>query len=559
MSVIDTFSNIVNDITNNEPNYIVERQADGVNEYNKVIESSYGGDQVMKISENDLQPVDYNAGGQSIMNEHAIITIGKGGNHYKDNTSGKLWFDDTIAPTANNIIVKWNENNPFAPYKIEDFLYAKYYGLIPNNRLITLRRFIKPVYDNLQTTIEDTTQSYLSKNKDASIALKKLNYPIATAVTWFGNETGNNLKDFLDFSVGLKWGDETADVKERSHGAVGYEGNNSLLKKLFTGLAHASGDASVGVLGTSARRYGSNIYDPYKDGPLQNVTFGPINVIDSTKKRERGLEFTQSFEVTFTYNLRSYDSNNPKVVILDILSNFLTLTYNFAEFWGGSYRYQPGDSTFAPIPGGFGFVKALHEGKIDTIMASANKMLDNVTSQASGILKSLQSSFGKVTSGNWKGALNDVLGGLQKSGLMAGFLEKLGVGDITGIMSYPPLLTGEPVGEWHLTVGNPFNPTMMIGNLICKNMEVSFNEEMNFEGMPTEVSFKISLEHGRPRDAGDIQSMFNRGNGRIYHYMDKEINESSSTRHSNIDEGTKAAGELYFDTKQGKMLRRKPT
>jgi len=34
------------------------------------------------------------------------------------------------------------------------------------------------------------------------------------------------------------------------------------------------------------------------------------------------------------------------------------------------------------------------------------------------------------------------------------------------------LLTGDPVGEWHLTVGNPLNPIMIVGNLICEKMQV---------------------------------------------------------------------------------------
>ena len=35
-----------------------------------------------------------------------------------------------------------------APYYWKDFIYCKYYGTIPNNRLITLRRFTSPVLDN---------------------------------------------------------------------------------------------------------------------------------------------------------------------------------------------------------------------------------------------------------------------------------------------------------------------------------------------------------------------------------------------------------------------------
>lgn len=37
------------------------------------------------------------------------------------------------------------KGGPHAPYYWKDFIYCKYYGTIPNNRLITLRRFTSPV------------------------------------------------------------------------------------------------------------------------------------------------------------------------------------------------------------------------------------------------------------------------------------------------------------------------------------------------------------------------------------------------------------------------------
>jgi hypothetical protein len=79
-----------------------------------------------------------------------------------------------------------------------------------------------------------------------------------------------------------------------------------------------------------------------------------------------------------------------------------------------------------------------------------------------------------------------------------------------------PLTTGEPVGEWHLTVGNPMNPIMMIGNLICKNASFKFGKTLGPEDFPTELEVKVTLEHGRGRDMGDIQSIFNLGQGRFY-------------------------------------------
>ena len=66
------------------------------------------------------------------------------------------------------------------PYQLNDFLWCKWYGKIPNNRLLTLRRYPIPVEDNLQ----------IAKEKMPLI-------PTAQAVTWWGGETGNSIGEIL--------------------------------------------------------------------------------------------------------------------------------------------------------------------------------------------------------------------------------------------------------------------------------------------------------------------------------------------------------------------------
>jgi hypothetical protein len=80
----------------------------------------------------------------------------------------------------------------------------------------------------------------------------------------------------------------------------------------------------------------------------------------------------------------------------------------------------------------------------------------------------------------------------------------------------PIMLSGYPTGDWHLTIGNPLNPIAMMGNLVCKNVKIGFNDELGPDDFPTEMNVQITLEPGRQRHRGDWESMFNRGNGRLY-------------------------------------------
>ena len=80
----------------------------------------------------------------------------------------------------------------------------------------------------------------------------------------------------------------------------------------------------------------------------------------------------------------------------------------------------------------------------------------------------------------------------------------------------PMMLTGYPTGNWHLVVGNPLNPIAMIGNLICKSVQLKFNSILGPDDFPTEVTAIYSMTSARQRHRGDFESMFNRGQGRLY-------------------------------------------
>ena len=116
---------------------------------------------------------------------------------------------------------------------------------------------------------------------------------------------------------------------------------------------------------------------------------------------------------------------------------------------------------------------------------------------------------------------NSVLDGLKNVGktmlgnMLGGFLSS-SVGAVSGTQATKTFISGEPTGNWHVTVGNPLNPIVMMGNMVCDNATMTLGAGLGYDDFPMEVSFELDLKHGKPRDKGDIENMFNAGRGRIY-------------------------------------------
>jgi hypothetical protein len=138
-------------------------------------------------------------------------------------------------------------------------------------------------------------------------------------------------------------------------------------------------------------------------------------------------------------------------------------------------------------------------------------------------------------------------------------MKLIGRGRAPDIVAFKALLTGEPIGEWHMVVGNPYNPILRVGNLICTGAKFQFNDTLGADNFPTELKVAITLEHGRPRDQGDIESMFNDGNGRIYYApaSRKDVFSSGATRGSLNDNSNKpGAAQInsgQIESKTGKI------
>jgi hypothetical protein len=210
-----------------------------------------------------------------------------------------------------------------APYAISDFIYCTYYGKVPNNRMVTLRRYPIPVEDNLAISAKKTPL-----------------IPTAQAVTWYGEDIGNKLNDILNLNWGLIWKSRTADVQDIQGNELTVEDlasaagitDKAVIQVLKTQIFSGS-DGKIDTLKLSGFDVAAQDYikSAYKqDGPYWNRVLGPVNVIDSTFIRERGFldNKERPIKLQFKYSLRAYNGLNPKLVFLDLYSNFLSLTYN---------------------------------------------------------------------------------------------------------------------------------------------------------------------------------------------------------------------------------------
>ena len=455
----------------------------------------------------------------SIMNFNSYINLqaagGEQGNFYiQDKENQPLWYqkdgstpyasddDGKLFTTSPNVseIIEWSQQSAFNinykfPYRYQDFVYCKWWKKIPNNYLVTLRRYGTPVNDSVSFDIEASEAGKGSK-KDA----KKTMSPVATVITWLGEDTGNKMSSILGpITTGLKWRPIKADVWQVTTSYTpGSTTANPLPQtakflSLFTsGRTTAEDPAPVPP-------------DPYENGPYANKIYGGVvTVIDSTMGRDRGLEFKHEIKLVFEYSARSIGQINTRAAMLDIIGNLMLMGSAAATFWGGMNRFMPyqGRGT-TPFLGGAAGLDAWTNGDP---MGFLNAVGDQIV-KAVGNLGEIFSAI-----------LADPAAGLQSlaAGSAGAAMRNTSTPTRSQISGLHSLLTGKEVGEWHLTVGNPMNPIMMIGNLICTGVTLDFNDEMGPDDFPTEIKATITLEHGMPRDRTRIESMFNRGRGRIY-------------------------------------------
>ena len=330
---------------------------------------------------------------------------------------------------------------------------------------------------------------------------------------------------------------------------------------MFSGII--DGDVGAATAGT-----GNWPPDPYSSGPYENRIVGPVNVINKVKKRNRELSWDQTgLKIKFHYVARPISNINTKAVILDILANMLLMTSGRGKFFGGAYYYRPPKPVVYPwkwhdlsnsiyagkLFGKDSFQKKLFTPKnlerIGTVKNILGDIMDGIKNTANSIVSAITGKPGKdgkqATTGdifskdNWN--FSDTTRNVWASTQRALCAYMLRGATVPWINNMKALLTGDPVGEWHLTIGNPLNPIAMIGNLVCTGCEIVFSDELGPDDFPIGFTATVSLEHGMGRDRDGADSMFNRGYGRIYSLPDSFKTAADGETHVDLETGDGAA------------------
>lgn len=443
-----------------------------------------------------------------------------------------------------------------ARYKYSDFMFCKDLGM-PNNRLITLRKFASPVGDNIMTP-----GAAMRSNNGAADNVYSTPGDIGRLVAYFDTDD-NKLEDIINYSFNASWKQmesqwqQEASQEDSRVSPLGMFWNTTGASYRNAFMQSTTGNNNIldYILSkTRFRRYNDTSSWYENNRTLYNYDehkiYNPINTIRSTHMYEGNLTFNHEFTLTFNYKLRSYDNINPKAAMLDLLANITAVTYKRGNFWGGRNQIVGAQPNLAGWRKSEAIMKKLEGGNVKGALGDLfGRFFDGENGlDFMGLLGQLANYFqanwsvikdtaGKVVNSAQKLINNengdsgdsntstgnpDVDKKKQQILTIAKSFAGMGFAKLHDTLGRPQkyafhsLLSGDNTGIWHVTIGNPRNPILVMGNLIITDTKVSHYGPLGIDDFPTGIKVQITLKHSRPRDMVEIQKMYTRGVNSIY-------------------------------------------
>ncbi len=430
----------------------------------------------------------------------------------------------TLSKTANSSLGQ-------ARYKYADFMYCKDLGKVSNNHLITLRKFAHPIGDHI---FELTSPKYVATSGEHSFQVEG---DVGRLVSWFGTDD-NRLEDICKYSYHATWKELNAQIEEQvsksddsTSGILGMISNS--FNPVYNNAVNAGQAGNHSIWGWLGSHLSSHTYQGIgqNNGLLRNYdnnkVYTPKNTVQSTNIYEGKLEFSHEFTLNFSYQLRAYDNINPRSALTDLIGNILEVTYRRGKFWGGDRKLIGPPQELGPFNKTSDFIDNAFDklGGFFQSLINGGLNFENIIGTIGASYANIQGAAMNLMKGNGISQVANELSGKIKDFITtSGFTEaakgylKNALGRPT-LYAWQSLLSGDDVGLWHVTIGNPRNPILSIGNLILTNATVQHSGPLGIDDFPSELKVSVTLKHARPRDLTEISRMYTKGASAIYHHF----------------------------------------
>lgn len=418
-----------------------------------------------------------------------------------------------------------------ARYRTIDFMYCKDLGKVPNNRLLTLRRFAHPVGDNI---FELTNPKY---NNNGNYDFSSFG-DVGRLVAWFDTED-NKLENIVNFNYQMSWRELKAKIEEQESKEDNNMGVLSGIIQSVNPHVNKAIEGAYGGANSILMQLGSKVFGPkVLNGANQNTdvmrnydnnkVYEPKNTIQDTHIYEGKLTFQNDITLVFSYKLRAYDNINPKSAFLDLLGNILVVSYKKGKFWGGDRKLigTPQSTSQWKTVNAFidnawerlgGMMQSLASGGLINFKELMASIAGAAGQAAQGMVQGAKEVAGQGGSGivgkvfSWLNQINKVTGFSHAiKGMLKNVLGR------PAMYAWQSLLSGDNVGLWHLTVGNPKNPIVAMGNLILTDANIQQLGPLGLDDFPSEIKVTLKLKHGRSRDATEMSRMWTKGANTLY-------------------------------------------
>jgi len=400
--------------------------------------------------------------------------------------------------STENILKTFDSSIPSMSLKAADFAYLRDFGVYPNNRLAIVRRFGGPVPDNLY---------------------KVNNIPISTLITYFEDT------DFvLDFKVSEEWTDAETSFKEILNQAA----KDFRLDKVFSLGDTTAGDYAGGAAGLVplpgytqlAQRRILKAIGLISGDDQSILPAGDPNLIRAAKVRKlpegdgefQGVSCEFSITLKFVYEQKFISGIDPTIVFYDILNNLLTMgTSETTTYLGKNAKLA---DTFEQT------LDSLSRG-LDGIFEIVGKIVNYLKETITGIVDAIGKFFDKKEAATTDSGADDLTATTPTEaedplkslfdfakGIVDDLIAYVAIRYRLPILGVVSALTGLPSAPWHVTLGNPFKPIFVSGDMLCDSVDIKLGSKLAFNDLPSTIEASISLKSARNLGLQEIMTKF---------------------------------------------------